>query len=95
VFPYQTTKALIPSSLSVRLSEAAAIMVFLGILTYVLIPSALCGLGAFFVANTICQNRWKEKIPSSKLAGFATIFTIVFATLGVLLMFASATLFRR
>ncbi len=70
-------------------------MVFVGVLTYIVVPAVLCALCAFFVASPICQNRWKEKIPTAKLAGFATIFTIVFVTLGVCLMYASAVAFGR
>jgi uncharacterized membrane protein YidH (DUF202 family) len=64
-------------------------------LTFLFGSAALCGMGAFAIANTICQARWKEKIPQGKLAGFAAIFAVVFVTLVILLMFASATVFGR
>jgi hypothetical protein len=69
-------------------------MAIFGFLVF-LIPVGLCALGAFFVTNTICQNRWKEKIPTVKLAGFAALFTVVFVTLGIFLMFASSIVFGR
>jgi hypothetical protein len=55
----------------------------------------LCSVGAYFIANTICQRRWKEKIPQSKLVGFTTIFVIVFVTLGFFMTVASTVVFGR
>jgi len=60
-----------------------------------LIVVLLCSTGAYFIANTICQTRWKEKIPQSKLIGFTTIFVIVFVTLGIFMAVASMVVFGR
>ena len=60
-----------------------------------LVPVGFCAMGAFFVANTICQNRWKEKIPLEKLAGFASLFTVVFVMFCFLMMFAATIAFGR
>ena len=55
----------------------------------------LCSTGAYVIANTICQRRWKEKIPQSKLIGFTTIFVIIFVTLAVFMAIASNMVFGR
>jgi hypothetical protein len=55
----------------------------------------LCSLGAYFIANTICQRRWKEKIPQSKLIGFTTVFVIIFVALGIFMAMASTLAFGR
>jgi len=55
----------------------------------------LCSLGAYFIANTICQRRWKEKIPQSKLIGFTTVFVITFVALGFLMSMAATLAFGR
>jgi len=55
----------------------------------------LCSLGAYFVSNTICQRRWKEKIPQSKLIGFTSVFVITFVAIGFLLAMASTLTFGR
>jgi len=60
-----------------------------------LVVVLLCSAGAYFIANTICQRRWKEKIPQSKLVGFTTIFVIVFVTLGISMAVASTVVFGR
>jgi tryptophan-rich sensory protein len=67
---------------------------FSGILMMVLCL-LLCSAGAYFVANAICQRCWKEKIPQSKLIGFAAIFVFVFLTLAILMMMASELVFGR
>jgi hypothetical protein len=69
-------------------------MAIFGFLLF-LVPVGFCALGAFFVTNTVCQNRWKEKIPLEKLAGFAALFTVVFVTLCIFMMFASSIVFGR
>jgi tryptophan-rich sensory protein len=60
-----------------------------------LVVVLLCSVGAYFIANSICQWRWKEKIPQSKLVGFATIFVITFVTLAILMTMASTLVFGR
>jgi hypothetical protein len=55
----------------------------------------LCSAGAYFIANTICQRRWKEKIPQSKLIGFTAVFVINFVALGFLMAMASTLAFGR
>jgi len=55
----------------------------------------LCSAGAYFVANTICQGRWKEKIPQAKLIGFTAVFVSVFVALGFLILMASTVVFGR
>ena len=55
----------------------------------------ICSVGAYAIASTICQNRWKEKIPQSKLIGFTTVFVAVFIALSILLTFASEAVFGR
>jgi tryptophan-rich sensory protein len=55
----------------------------------------LCSAGAYFVANTICQRQWKEKIPQAKLIGFAAIFLLTFVALAILLVMASYLVFGR
>jgi len=55
----------------------------------------LCSVGAYSIANTICQRRWKEKIPQPKLIGFSTIFVVVFITLAIFLGMATQIVFGR
>jgi len=55
----------------------------------------LCSAGAYFIANSICQRRWKEKIPQSKLIGFTVLFVIIFITLALLMAEASLLVFGR
>ncbi|HEV3272237.1 MAG TPA: hypothetical protein VGZ93_08670 [Candidatus Methylacidiphilales bacterium] len=55
----------------------------------------LCSVGAYSVANAICQRRWKEKIPQPKLVGFTTIFVIVFVTLAIFMAMALNMVFGR
>jgi len=55
----------------------------------------LCSLGAYFIANTICQRRWKEKIPQPKLIGFTTVFVTTFVALIIFMAMASAMVFGR
>ena len=51
--------------------------------------------GAYMIANSICQRRWKEKIPQSKLIGFTAIFVVCFTALSVLMAMASMMAFGR
>ena len=60
-----------------------------------LILVLLCSVGAYFVASLICQRRWKEKIPQSKLIAFTAIFVITFVTLAVFMTLASTLVFGR
>jgi tryptophan-rich sensory protein len=62
----------------------------------ILLPFVLvCSVGAYFTANTICQRRWKEKIPQGKLVGFTTVFVIVFVALAIFMAMASTVVFGR
>jgi tryptophan-rich sensory protein len=60
-----------------------------------LVVVLLCSAGAYFVANTICQLKWKEKVAQSKLLGFAAIYTMVFVILACLIAVASNFVFGR
>jgi uncharacterized membrane protein YidH (DUF202 family) len=52
-------------------------------------------VGAYSIANSICQKRWKEKIPQSKLIGFTSVFVICFTALAFLMFMASMMAFGR
>jgi len=64
-------------------------------LLILLVAVLLCSVGAYFAANAICQRRWKEKIPQSKLIGFTAIFVAVFVALGFAMLAASSVVFGR
>lgn len=66
----------------------------IGIMVF-LVFVLLCSTGAYFIANTICQNRWKEKVPQTKLVGFAAVFVVVFVMLAILMTMASTVVFGR
>ena len=55
----------------------------------------LCGVGAYFTANAVCQRQWKERVPQPKLAAFAAVFLAVFVALAILMLAASSSAFRR
>ncbi len=63
--------------------------------TLLVIFVLLCSGGAYFIANTICQRRWKEKIPQSKLIGFTSVFVVTFVALGFLMAMAATLAFGR
>jgi hypothetical protein len=54
-----------------------------------------CGLGAYVIANGICQASWREKVPQSKLASFAVTFLAVFIVLFIVLTVVKTIAFGR
>jgi len=55
----------------------------------------LCIFGSYFVANSICQRCWKEKIPQSKLVAFTAMFVGIFFAIASLMLWASSLVFTR
>ncbi len=60
-----------------------------------LVGVLICSAGGYFIAYTICQNLWVEKVPQSKLVAFTSVFVVTFVTLGFFFVMASTLVFGR